>query len=74
LYTIEVLCGLLQGDLDCNCVVDVEDIMKGATKWRMTAGHGDWDPDYDLDKDNDVDIVDLMGVVGRWGDKCQARH
>lgn len=71
LYTVVPPCAQLQGDLDCNCVVDVRDVTKAAARWRMTAAHEDWNPDYDFDKDDDVDIVDIMWVVAQWGAGCQ---
>jgi hypothetical protein len=72
LYTVEPTCGLLEGDLDCNCVVDVKHVTEVASRWRTKAGQEGWNPDYDFDKDDDVDIADIMWVVARWGDRCPA--
>ena len=59
----------LFGDFpSCNCVVDVEDIMQVASRWRCREGDGCYEAIYDLDGDGDTDIVDIMLVVARWGD------
>ena len=78
------LTGLLQGcgmpwDVDEDGVVDVEDIMAVAARWRTSEANPDPDdnPDtpnyeakYDLDGDKDIDIVDIMLVVAHWGESC----
>jgi hypothetical protein len=61
----------LFGDFDFNCVVNVADIQEVATRWRMTDADPDWNPRYDLDKDGNSDIVDIMLVVAHWGETCQ---
>jgi hypothetical protein len=60
----------LFGDLDCDCDVDVADIMKVASRWRCQLGDGCYDSDCDLDGDGDIDIVDIMKVAARWGESC----
>jgi phage terminase large subunit-like protein len=81
LYTINPMCGLLEGDLDCNCVVDIADVMAVASRWRTSCDNPDpdnnsdtpnYDPRYDMDVDCDIDIVDIMRVVAHWGERCQA--
>ncbi|MBM4467394.1 MAG: hypothetical protein FJ014_17870, partial [Chloroflexi bacterium] len=57
----------LPGDLNCDCVVDIADIMLVAACWRSN------DPacaPYDLDDDSDIDIVDIMLVAVHWGESC----
>ena len=57
----------IPGDLDCDCDVDILDIMLVATCWRSA------DPAcarYDLDNDGDIDIVDIMLVAVHWGKTC----
>jgi len=57
----------LPGDLDCDCDVDVKDVMLVANCWQSTDP--ECDP-YDLDDDGDIDIVDIMLVAAKWGDTC----
>jgi hypothetical protein len=67
------------GDLNQDCVVDIDDIMLVASRWRTSCANpnpdGDpetpnYDPQYDLDEDCDIDIVDIMLVVVHWGKTC----
>ncbi len=60
----------LVGDLDCNCVVDVQDIMLVAAHWRCQSGDECYDDRYDLDGDGDIDVVDIMLVTKHWEDAC----
>ena len=82
LYAIESLCGLLEGDLDCSCVVNIADVMAVASRWRTSCDNPDpdnnsdapnYDPYYDLDGNRDMDIVDIMLVVVHWGETCQTQ-
>jgi hypothetical protein len=57
-------------DLDCDCVVDIADIMLVASRWHSSVGDDDYDPAYDLDDDGDIDIVDIMLVTVHWGETC----
>jgi len=57
----------IPGDLDCDCDVDVADIMLVAACWRSTDPACDR---YDLDNDSDIDIVDVMLVAVHWGEEC----
>ena len=59
------------GDFDCNCVIDVADIMRVASRWRCKVEDGCYDEIYDLDHDGDIDIVDIMLVVTHWGETCE---
>jgi len=60
----------IAGDLDCNCRVDIVDIMLVAVRWRSQVGDELYDPLYDLDNDGDIDIVDIMLAVVHWGERC----
>jgi hypothetical protein len=51
--------------------VDVADIMLVANCWRCRLGDGCYNEDYDLDRDDDIDIVDIMLVVKHWGERCE---
>ena len=60
----------LPGDLNCDCVVDIVDIMLVASLWNCECGNESYDPRYDLDGDCDIDVVDVMLVTARWGNTC----
>jgi len=60
----------LPGDLNCDCVVDIVDIMLVATLWHSSVGDDDYNPVYDLDGNGDIDIVDIMMVAVHWGETC----
>ncbi len=44
--------------------------MEVAGCWRCRLGDGCYNEDYDLDKDDDIDVVDIMLVVKHWGETC----
>jgi hypothetical protein len=57
----------IPGDLDCDCDVDLTDIMQVANCWRRS------DPEcasYDLDGDGAVNAVDVMEVAKHWSEDC----
>jgi CSLREA domain-containing protein len=60
----------LFGDVDCDCGVDVQDIMLVAGSWHCQSGDDCYDGRYDLDLDGDIDVVDIMLVAAHWGDAC----
>jgi len=60
------------GDFNCDCIVDVVDIMEVADRWRCRSEDECYDPCYDVDGDGDIDIVDIMLVVVHWGDACES--
>ena len=60
----------LPGDLNCDCIVDVNDIMLVAGRWHTAEGDLDYDPAYDLDSNSVIDIVDIMLVAAHWGETC----
>ncbi len=65
-----ITCTPLFGDLDCDCTVDIADVMQVASHWSSSVGDDDYDPAYDLDGDGDIDIVDIMLVAAHWGETC----
>ena len=60
----------LEGDVNCDCVVDIVDIMLVSSRWGCECGSERYDPRYDLDGDCDIDVVDVMLVTARWGNTC----
>lgn len=49
--------------------VDAQDLQAIAAHWRTRPGPG-WDPRFDLDGDDDVDIADIMLAAAAWGTGC----
>jgi hypothetical protein len=41
-----------------------------ATIWHTAEGDPDFNPDYDLDSNGQIDIVDIMLVAVHWGETC----
>ena len=62
--------GCIPGDLDCDCDVDIVDIMMVASHWNTSVGDPNYDPTCDLDSDGDIDITDIMFVAAHWGETC----
>lgn len=60
----------LEGDLNCDCRVDIVDIMLVANLWNSRLGDPGYDARYDLNQSGNIDIVDIMLVATRWGDSC----
>jgi len=58
------------GDLDCDCDVDIADVMQVARRWGAKRGDPEYDSRYDLDQDGDIDIVDVALVASAWGNTC----
>ncbi len=52
--------------------VGLEDILAVAGNWDKTSSDPNWNQisDYDLDKDGDIDVVDVMLVAAQWGNSC----
>ncbi len=74
-YTYDNAGNLLQRcaltvDFNPDRTVDVADVMEAANRWRCQSGDACYDADYDLDKDGDIDVVDIMLVVVHWGETC----
>jgi hypothetical protein len=60
----------LFGNLDCDCDVDVVDVMKVASRWSCQREATCYDARCDLDGDGDIGIVDIMKVAAHWGESC----
>jgi hypothetical protein len=60
----------LPGDLNCDCVVNITDIMLVASVWHTAMSDPEFNPDYDID-DEHIDIVDIMLLAIHWGDSCE---
>jgi hypothetical protein len=60
----------LPSDLNCDCVVNTTDIMLVASIWHTAVGDPEFNPDYDVDDDGYITIVDIMLVAVHWGETC----
>jgi triacylglycerol esterase/lipase EstA (alpha/beta hydrolase family) len=72
---VHVMVCPLTSDFDCNCTVNIGDVMQVASRWRARCGDPNpslpsYNPLYDIDDDCDIDIVDIMLVVKHWGETC----
>lgn len=50
--------------------VGVEDIQAIVARWGWTNSTPGWDPAYDFNGDNRIDMVDIMLVTPAWGTTC----
>lgn len=57
-------------DFNRDCIVNVADVMRVASRWRCRSQDACYDECYDIDHDGDIDIVDIMKVVANWGATC----
>ena len=67
----------LEGDLDKNCVVDINDMQAEATRYGFALGSLLYNVWYDLEPhqtgaDGDIDVKDVQFVFGRFGSRCDA--
>ncbi len=51
-------------------IVDIQDVMAIASRWRMTDEDPDWNSRYDLNGDGIITVVDIMMAVVHWGETC----
>jgi len=65
-----VVGGCMFADFDCNCRIDIRDVMAVVVRWGSVEGDPDWDPRFDLNGDGRVNIVDVQVVAGLWGKVC----
>jgi general secretion pathway protein D len=67
---VEVGGDCIFGDFDCDCDVDIADVMQVARRWGARRGDPEYDSRYDLDHDGDIDIIDVALVASAWGHTC----
>lgn len=60
----------LLGDLDNSCDVDVADVTGVASHWNTALGSAAFDPLYDVDLNDAVDIRDVQLVASQFGAAC----
>lgn len=60
----------LPEDLNGSGVVDLADLQAITNRWDETSATPGWDPRFDLDGNQKVDMIDVMGVAKAWGRSC----
>lgn len=60
----------LFGDLNCDKLVDIEDLVTVGLAWASWPGHERWNPVADIVKDNFIGIEDLSAVGRNYGKGC----
>lgn len=50
--------------------VDIADIQSAAGHWNLTSADPGWDARMDLDRDGDIDTLDLALAATAWGSPC----
>lgn len=59
------------GDLNGDGVVDINDIAVAGLAFGSFPGHPRWNPIVDVNKDNKIDIYDLVIIATNFGKTCQ---
>ena len=57
----------LKYDFDGDGDIDVDDIMKVASRWTSKRGDANFNTLFDVDEDGVIDIKDIMKVATKWG-------
>jgi len=61
---------LLPGDLDCDCDVDIADIMKVVAIWNTEEGDDKFRSEFDFDDDGRISIADIMYIAAKSNTRC----
>ncbi len=65
IINLDLVACTLPGDMDCNCVVDIVDIMK-----MVACLDGSYHRVCDLDNSGDNDVTDVQTVADQWRQTC----
>jgi len=57
-------------DFNGSGIVDIGDVMRVANCWRSVEPACD---PFDLDSDDNINIVDIMLVAAHWGETCSSQ-
>jgi hypothetical protein len=60
----------LEGDVDCDCVVETSDVRSVGSHWRIRNGLPDYDPRYDVDGDGRITVRDTQLAARNWAWTC----
>jgi hypothetical protein len=69
----------LEGDVEPNCSVDTADTQAIAFRWNSSKGNLLYRDRLNVQpsppfKDNDIDVMDIQFVYGRFGSNCEDPH
>jgi len=59
-------------DLNCDCTINLTDIMMAVDRWRHTPLDPDYASAFDYDGNDQIDVVDIMRTASAWGMECAA--
>ncbi len=59
-----------RNDMDSDGGVDIADVQAITSRWEAVPGDPRYDPLYDLDDNEVVDVSDIGPVAGQWGYRC----
>jgi hypothetical protein len=57
-------------DLNCDCMINIVDVMKVAGRYSLLKGDPMFEDKFDFDPNGKIDIVDVMRVAGQYGWNC----
>jgi hypothetical protein len=60
----------ISGDFDRDCRVTDFDLRQVVVPWNTRAGEPGYDAARDMDRDGDMDVVDVVRVAANWGSVC----
>jgi hypothetical protein len=63
-------CITVPGDINCDCKVDVKDMVLVSKAFGSYPGHLKWNPNADINNDNKVDVKDMVLVSKYFGKYC----
>ena len=61
---------ILQGDIDCDCIVDFYDYVLLSEQWRTASSAPYWADETDINLSESVDLIDLGLLVDNWLIDC----
>ena len=59
---------VLQYDFDNSGMIDAGDVSAVSQRWRA---NGSYDPTYDVNIDQAINVIDVMTVSSEWGNRCK---
>jgi uncharacterized repeat protein (TIGR01451 family) len=65
-WNLVSLCGMLLGDVNCTCAIDVSDLVILASTWLATQADPTYVPLYDVVPNGRIDITDIQSAASNW--------
>ncbi|MSP11871.1 MAG: hypothetical protein EXR62_02820 [Chloroflexi bacterium] len=60
----------MPGDVNCDCKMDIQDIIETLQHWGATRNGAGFEDIYDLAPDGVIDVRDILNVASQWGKTC----